>query len=204
MLVIGLTGGIATGKSTVAERLKELGALVIDADRIAREVVEPGEPALAEIARVFGREVIKEDGSLDRGRLGRIVFQDAGKRKLLESILHPVIRERMEERLEAARREGKVKIAVCDIPLLYESQESMRLVDRVAVVYATREQQLERLVRQRHLSPEEAEARIGAQIPIDEKVKRADYVIDNTGTRAETIAQVDRLWEEWLRECRSH
>ena len=198
LLVIGLTGGIATGKSTVAGRLKELGAPVIDADRLAREVVEPGQPALAEIAKAFGNEVLQPDGSLDRARLGAIIFSDAAKRRRLEEIVHPPIRQRMEACIDALRKEGASPVVICDIPLLFESKESMRFVDKVAVVYATKEQQLARLMQRNGLSLEEAKARIEAQIPIEQKVERADYVIDNSKEHEETIAQVDRLWEEWL------
>lgn len=199
MLVIGLTGGVATGKSMVAGRLEALGAPIIDADQIAREVVRPGEPALEEIAKVFGGDVIRGDGSLDRARLGAIVFGDAQKRRRLEAIVHPPIRRRMEERLRALRDAGTASVVVCEIPLLYESKESMRFVDKVVVVYTTEEQQLARLMSRNGLTSEEASARIAAQIPTKQKAEWADYVIDNRGAPQDTLIQVDRLWEEWLR-----
>jgi len=198
VLVIGLTGGVATGKSTVVERLKALGAKVIDADRLAREVVEPGEPALDEIARTFGPGVIKADGTLDRARLGAIVFSDAAARKKLEAIVHPPIRRLMKERLDELRKDGAVRVVVCDIPLLFESKGSLELVDKVAVVYATPEQQIARLMARNGFTREEAARRVAAQIPTEKKLGWADYVIDNTGAPEATAAQVDRLWEEWL------
>lgn len=197
MLVIGLTGGVATGKSMVSERLRKLGAEIVDADQLAREVVEPGEPALLEIARRFGEGVLTQDGRLDRARLAAIIFHDEVSRRALEGIVHPPIRRRMRERLDALRADGKTCIAVADIPLLYESKGSLDFVDKVVVVYATVPQQVARLMERNGLSESEAMARVRAQIPTEQKVKWADYVIDNSGATEATLKQIDELWEEW-------
>lgn len=204
MLVIGLTGGVATGKSTIAKRFAELGAAVFDADRFAREAVEAGQPALEEIRARFGEKVIASDGSLDRKALGAIVFRDAKARRDLEAIVHPRVRERMRRSLEELRRQGYGGVVILEIPLLFESQGSLELVDRVLVVYAPWSMQVERLMRRNQLSREEAILRVDAQLPIDEKVARADYVVDNSRSLDEAFRQVDRLWEEWGKACASH
>lgn len=177
MRLVGLTGGIATGKSTFAAALRALGAPVIDADRLAREVVAPGQPALAEIVRAFGPDVLEPGGGLDRRRLGAIVFADPEARRRLEAITHPAIRAAM--RAEAARlASAGHAVAFYDVPLLYEVGLE-RDVDAVVVVYAPRAVQLARLQRRDGLAPAEAEARLAAQLPIDEKAARADVVVDN-------------------------
>lgn len=203
-MVIGLTGGVATGKSTVAKRFAELGAKVFDADQFAREAVEIGEPALEEIRRHFGEKVIAPDGSLDRKALGAIVFQDEKARRALEAIVHPRVRSRMAASLDALRKEGYRGVAILEIPLLFEAKGSLDLVERVLVVYAPRPMQVERLMRRNQLSREEANLRIDAQLPIDVKVAKADYVVDNSKGLEESFRQVERLWEEWGRECGLH
>lgn len=200
MLLIGLTGGVATGKSTVVRRLKELGAAVIDADQLAREVVEPGEPALEEIRQRFGPEVIGEDGQLDRARLARIVFEDEEARKALEAIVHPRIRSRMRAKIEEFKAQGE-PVVVCDIPLLFETGVALDWVDRTVVVYAPKEVQLQRLMARNGLTLEEAERRIAAQMPTEEKARRADAVIDNSRGLEETFRQVDALWKEWMQDA---
>jgi len=200
VLLIGLTGGVATGKSTVVRRLKELGAAVIDADQLAREVVEPGEPALEEIRQRFGPEVIGEDGQLDRARLARIVFEDEEARKALEAIVHPRIRSRMRAKIEEFKAQGE-PVVVCDIPLLFETGVALDWVDRTVVVYAPKEVQLQRLMARNGLTLEEAERRIAAQMPTEEKARRADAVIDNSRGLDETFRQVDALWKEWMRDA---
>ncbi|HYG66879.1 MAG TPA: dephospho-CoA kinase, partial [Anaeromyxobacteraceae bacterium] len=172
MRLVGLTGGIATGKSTFAAALRALGAPVIDADRLAREVVEPGRPALAEIVRAFGPGVLAPDGSLDRRRLGAIVFADPEARRRLEAITHPAIRAAMREETARLAAAGHA-VAFYDVPLLYEVGLE-REVDAVVVVYAPRAAQLERLRRRDGLDAAGAEARLAAQLPIDEKAARAD------------------------------
>lgn len=190
---IGLTGGIACGKSTVANMLVSRGAILIDTDRIAREVVEPGEPALLEVARHFGQAVLREDGTLDRQRLGAIVFADADKRRELEAVLHPRIRERMLERMAQAERDFPGKLTVVDVPLLYESRMEP-LFQEVMVVYVPREVQLQRLMARDGLTENEAEQRLSAQWPIEEKKRKADVVIDNSGGLERTEEQISHYW----------
>lgn len=196
-IVAGLTGGIASGKSTVARLFAELGAIVISADQVARDVVQPGMPASKEIQAAFGDEVFLPDGHIDRRRLGTIVFADAEKRRLLENITHPRIREAMAAQITEAAATGTPVIA--EIPLLFEGGASLALVDVVIVVYVDRDLQLQRLMTRDGLSASEAEARIAAQLPLDDKVARADYVIDNRGDEARTREQVVRIWQEFAR-----
>jgi dephospho-CoA kinase len=199
MLVVGLTGGIATGKSTVGKMFARLGARRIDTDRLAREVVEPGQPGLAAVVARFGGEVLTADGRLDRKALGKIVFHDAGLRKELEAILHPLIGELMREELRAAEAAGDC-IVLVEVPLLYETG-FQRETDRVIVVTADRETQLARLKERDGLDEAEAMRRIAAQMPLSEKAARADYVIDNSGSLAETEKQVEAVWQILQREC---
>lgn len=194
MRLIGLTGSIASGKSTVTRALREMGVPVIDADAIVREVQEPGTPVMAAIAREFGPGVIRPDGSLDRAALGAIVFRDPERRRALEAIVHPEVRRRMLAEVERYRAEGR-PLVVLDLPLLYETGWD-DLVEEVWVVYVDRETQRRRLVARDGLSAEEADLRIAAQMDLEEKVARADRVIDNRGTEAETRAQVARLVKE--------
>ena len=195
-MIIGLTGGIACGKSTVSAMLAERGAFVVDADRIAREVVMPGEPALAEIAAVFGQAVIRDDGTLDRRKLGEIVFADPEKRKRLEAITHPAIRERMWARIRRVKADEPGRIVVADIPLLYETGQQ-GLYDGVLVVYAPREVQIRRLMaRNPELTEAQALERINAQMDIERKKELADWVIDNGGSLESTGRQVEALWRE--------
>ncbi|HYF94744.1 MAG TPA: dephospho-CoA kinase [Symbiobacteriaceae bacterium] len=194
MVVIGLTGGIASGKSTVSRMLRELGAPVIDADAIVHELQQPGTEVAAAIAREFGPGVIRPDGSLDRAALGQIVFADAARRRALEAIVHPAVRERMWSEVERYRAEGR-PATVLDIPLLIESQ-LQRTVDRVWLVYISRDLQAERLMARDGLSPAAAELRIAAQMSLDEKRAFADLIIDNRGTAESTRRQVERAWRE--------
>ena len=192
--VIGLTGGIATGKSTVAALLASRGAVIVDADRIAREVVEPGTEGLAAVVERFGPEVLRPDGTLDRERVGAIVFGDAAARADLEAILHPRIRLLMAERIGAGLASG-APLVVADIPLLYESGRAGDFPE-VLLVYADEAAQLRRLMERDGLSEDAARQRLAAQLPIDGKRSRATWVIDNTGTRDETEAAVDRWWRD--------
>jgi dephospho-CoA kinase len=192
-MIIGLTGGIACGKSTVAGMLAERGARIVDADKIAREVVQPGSPALEEIAARFGREMIMADGSLNRKKLGELVFRDPEARKALEAIQHPRIRAIMLERMAQYERENPAGLVVADIPLLYESGLETWFPE-VMVVYVPREVQIARLTARDGLTREQAEARLQAQLPIEEKKRRADFVIDNSGTLADTERQVEAFW----------
>ena len=193
-LLVGLTGGIATGKSLVDAVLRELGAVVIDADVLAREVVEPGEPALAEIAAEFGPGVVEGDGRLDRKALGAVVFADAERRSRLEAITHPRIREHFLRQLETLAAQRFNGLVFFDAPVMIESG-SYRNMDRLVVVIADEAVQIARLMARDGIGREEALRRIGSQMPLAEKAKLADYVIDNSGGRAATTAQARRVYE---------
>jgi dephospho-CoA kinase len=193
MRVIGLTGGIAAGKTVVADRLAELGAVRIDADRLAREVVEQGTPALAEIVRRFGPGVIRADGSLDRAALGAVVFQDPDARRDLESITHPAVRALSARRMAEAGEADPDAVVVYDIPLLVESGRVDEF-DRIVVVHAPREERIRRLVELRGMAAEEAERRIALQASDEDRLEVADDVIDSGVSLESTLAQTDRLW----------
>jgi dephospho-CoA kinase len=201
-LLVGLTGGIASGKSTVSRQLAELGGQVIDADLLAREVVAPGEPAWRAIVEAFGREALRPDQTLDRQRLGARVFADPAERRRLEGITHPAIRARRQARLSALAAEGFDGLVIQDTPLLFEVGAEAD-VDRIVVVYATVEAQLARLVARDGLDRAEAERRLGSQMPLLDKVRRAHYVVDNGGSLAETAAQVRAVYRGLLGEHRA-
>jgi dephospho-CoA kinase len=198
-LLVGLTGSIATGKSTVSEMFRRLGCAVIDADRLAREVVEPGEPALARIAEEFGREVLQADGTLDRKKLGAVVFGDAARRKRLEAITHPAIRDRFLRRLAELEARGFDGIVFWDAPVMIETG-GHKAMDRLVVVTADAVTQAERLRARDAIDAAEAERKIGSQMPVAEKAKLADYVIDNSGDRADTERQVREVHAALLRD----
>lgn len=193
---MALTGGIASGKSTVARRLGELGAVIVDADRIAREVVEPGTPALARIAEEFGSGVIAADGSLDRAALGALVFGDDAARRTLNAITHPAVGERSRALFAAAREADPEAVVVYDVPLLVDEHGKGRVdeFDRVIVVTADEERRVRRLVELRGMDQADARRRVASQAPEATRLAIADDVIDANGTLEETIAQVDALW----------
>jgi dephospho-CoA kinase len=193
-LLLGVTGGIATGKTTVVRMLEELGAPVIDFDLLAREVVEPGKPALKDIVGYFGEEILLKDGSLDREKLSGIVFQEVEKRKILESFTHPRIYEASSRQVKKIVEKDPNAIIQLDIPLLIE-QNLQHMVHKVLVVYIPREKQIERLIERDGISRERAVDRLRAQLPIDEKLGWADFVINNDKTLEETRKQVEDLWQ---------
>ncbi|WP_127793529.1 dephospho-CoA kinase [Agromyces sp. LHK192] len=202
MYLIGLTGGIASGKSTVARRLYEHGAVHLDADQLARRVVEPGTPALAAIVEAFGTDVLRPDGALDRDRLGRLVFADDAARARLNGIVHPAVRELSARLIREAGERDPDAIVVYDVPLLVEASVDHPF-DLIVVTSAGRKEQVKRLVDERGLEPEHAEARIDAQVDDEERRRIADVVIDTSGTLGHTVSQADALWARIVEERRS-
>jgi dephospho-CoA kinase len=194
--VIGLSGGIASGKSAVADRLRELGAAIIDADQVAREVVEPGQPALSEISRRFPG-VVGANGQLDRPALGERVFRDESDRRALNAILHPRIQQRVLDKTRALAAAGE-SLVFYEAPLIVENRIHERL-DGLILVVVPPEVQLARLMARSGLSREQAEARLAAQLPLEEKRKHATWIVDNSGSPEQTRAQVDRLWANLAR-----
>ncbi|MGM0301927.1 dephospho-CoA kinase [Enterococcus sp. AZ048] len=191
--VLGITGGIASGKSTVVTLFKEQGFPVVDGDIVAREVVEPDTEGLQALKKVFGSEIIKENGALDRKRLGTIVFQDEEQRNLLNGTLDSFIRKEITKQTEEAKRVSP--LVIVDIPLLYEGKYEA-MMDQVAVVYVTPEIQLQRLMMRNDFSEKEALERINSQLSLEEKRKRADVIIDNCSSKETTQRQV----LDWLKK----
>ncbi len=198
MFVVGLTGGIAAGKTVVATRLGELGAAIIDADRLAREVVEPGTPGLDAIAVRFGRGILLPDGSLDRPALGSIVFGDPAARKDLEAITHPAVHELSQRRMTEAVLHDPARVVVYDVPLLVEARGTSEF-DTIVVVHAPRDTRLARLVDLRRMPAADAARRIDAQATDEERLAVADHVVDSSGSLEQTLAQVDVLFGELAR-----
>lgn len=195
MFVIGLTGGIAAGKSTVATRLREHGAIVIDADKLAREAVEPGTPGLAAIHERFGASVIAADGSLDRPALGAIVFSDETARLDLNGITHPAVFDLLKARLREIGAENPDAVVVYDVPLLAETGGRRDgLFEFIVVVEAPADQRIERLVELRGMSRAEATGRVGSQASDEQRRAIADIVIDSGGSLGDTLRQVDAAW----------
>lgn len=191
MLKVGLTGGIGSGKSTAASRLQQLGATIIDADQVAREIVEPGQPALTELAEAF-EGILAEDGSLNRAELARQAFATPEATQKLNSITHPRIRERTQQLFAEAEANG-AEVVIYDMPLLIENGEYKRM-DHVLVVDAPDDVRVERLVTQRGLDEGDARRRIAAQIDRQTRLAAADTVLDNGGDREILIEQVDKFW----------
>jgi dephospho-CoA kinase len=197
MLKVGLTGGIASGKSTVAEAFARLGAKVLDADKVAREVVLPGQPAWRKLQQAFGPEFFLPDGEVNRSKLRRLVFADPEERSKLNAIVHPEVMKEINCRFEQLTTSAPDAVVVVDVPLLLEVGVAHRF-DRVIVVYVTKSIQIERLRQRDGLSLEEARRALSTQMVLNKKVEQADYVIDNSGTRAEIQAQVEEVWQELL------
>jgi dephospho-CoA kinase len=195
MYIVGLTGGIASGKSTVAQRLVEHGAVHVDADALSREAVEPGSLGLASVAAEFGATVLAPDGSLDRAALGAIVFADPDARGRLEGIIHPFVHRRTAELIAQAQAADPSAVVVYDVPLLVEAKRELAF-DLIVVCHAPAETRIERLRQYRDMPRAEAERRIGAQASDEERLAVADVVIDTAGTLNDTLAQVDALWRD--------
>jgi len=193
-LVVGVTGGIATGKTTVARMFEDLGAKVISADDIVHRILEPGTEVWERVLREFGREVLKPDGNIDRSKLGEIVFRDPVKRSRLEAMTHPPVLDYLQKEADSFRRSGR-GVLILEIPLLIEAG-ALRMVDKVLVVTAEQESQISRLEKRYGISRDEAMLRISSQLPLAEKVRYADWVISAEGTLDSTKKQVERVWSD--------
>ena len=194
-MIIGLTGSIASGKSTVARMLEGYRLPIVDADLVARQVVEPGTETLAKIAQAFGEEVIKEDGTMNREKVGLIIFHDPAKRKMLNDIIHPAIRVEMLRQRDEYLKQGAPHV-VMDIPLLFESK-LQHFVDKILVVSVKEDIQLERLMKRNNLSEEEARARIASQLPMSVKEQGAHAVIYNNLDEEAAARQLKAILEDW-------
>nr|WP_285813619.1 dephospho-CoA kinase [Rossellomorea marisflavi] len=190
-----MTGGIASGKSTVSAFLQDKGYTIIDADLAARMVVEVGQPAYLAIVEAFGKGILQENGQIDRAGLGAIIFNDQSKRNLLNGIVHPAVRSMMLSHKDEAIENGKQTV-IMDIPLLFESDLTW-MVDRTIVVTVEEDVQLSRLMKRNELTEEEAASRISSQLPLREKAEKADAVIDNNGSVEDTLKQVEELLAAW-------
>ncbi len=198
MKIIGLTGNIASGKTEVAKIFKELGAKIIDADKIAREVVEPGEPAWQEIAHEFGSNILNSDGSINRKKLGEIIFNDERRREHLNRITHPRIMTKIKETIDHYKKEN-VKLVIIEAALIVERGGLLNVIDELIVVSADAETQIERIMTRDGLQRDEALSRMESQMPISEKTKHAAYIIDNSRSLRETRKQVEEIWTKIMR-----
>jgi dephospho-CoA kinase len=193
MLVAGLTGSIATGKSTVSGILKELGAFIVDADRAAHEVVLPGTKAFNEIVRIFGKEILHKSGEIDRERLGRIIFNDSAMRSILEEVVHPEVVHSMDEQIRSIKSGFPDAVVILDVPLLIETGMH-KGVGEVIVVYCPEDMQITRLMVRDNISREDALAKVRSQISIEEKRRYATLLIDNSASRDNTRIKVEDLY----------
>jgi dephospho-CoA kinase len=201
LLVAGLTGNIASGKSTVATFLRRSGALIIDADQIAHEVVAPDRPAFQEIRRLFGEGILRLEGTINREKLGRLVFDNPELRRQLEAIVHPQVGAEIDRQLAHIARNQPEAVVIMDIPLLFETGRTEGLAE-IIVVYAPESTQLQRLIHRNGLSADEAKARMASQMPLKEKVAKATIVIDNSGTLAATEKQTLAVYQALARKAR--
>ncbi len=192
--MIGLTGGIASGKSTASAYLKELGAHVVDADAISRGLMEPGARGYEEVVRAFGDGILDAQGGIDRRRLGALVFGNRERRRTLDALMHPLVIAEAERRIRQLRQQGAA-VCVLDVPLLFETGME-RLCDETWLVYVSRQEQIRRIYLRDGLDAQAAAARIDSQMPLAEKLRRADKAVDASGTIEETREKLRRLWEE--------
>lgn len=197
MLNVGLTGGIACGKSTVAKMLVDCGAHLIDFDLLAHKVQEPGKPAWQKVVDCFGEKILLPDRKIDRVKLGNIVFADQNKIRQLNQIVHPFVYQEWGERLEKIGRKDNHAIVLSDVPLLFEGKKQ-NLFDLTLLILVEPEDQIRRLMARNHISREEAQKRLNSQMPIGEKKELADMVVDNTGSMAETGKLVKKIWRELI------
>lgn len=199
MRIIGLTGGIASGKSFISEHLQQLGALIIDADELARQAVQPGSVVLSEIEKEFGADLIAKDGTLDRAKMGGIVFNSAKARQKLNEIIHPQVLKEVYRLISINRNDPDLKAIIIDAPLLIESGLN-EAAEEIWVVSVDKDIQVARLMSRDKMSLEQAQNRIKSQMPLAEKIAYADHVIDNNQSRAETLRQIDRLWQKVIKK----
>lgn len=199
MQVIGLTGGIASGKSTILETLKKMGAVVISADEVAHTATQPGKPAWEDIVRFFGTGILNDDKTINRKKLGEIVFNNRQYLQKLNEITHPRVKEMFKNSLKEIKEKNPDAIVVLEIPLLYEAGLE-KICDEVWVVWVNRENQIRRLMAREGIDREEAIKRIEAQLPLDEKARRADFVIDNNKNVQEAIADITKYFNERVRK----
>jgi len=198
-LIVGLTGGIVGGKSTVASMFRDLGAKIIDADRLGHGVILPYKPAWKKIIKLFGEDILKNDLTINREKLGKIVFADQALLKKLNEITHPEIIKLIKKEINLARDKthNQEKILIIDAALIYETKID-RLMDKIIVVYIEEDEQIKRLIKRNNLSKDEALQRVKSQIPMKEKIKMADYVIDNSSSLDKTKKQVEKIWQELI------
>lgn len=194
MRIIGLTGGIATGKSTVANMFKERGAKIISADQLVHQLLEPGTASFRRVKAAFGPQIMSA-GKIDRKKLARIVFNDKGKLRKLERIIHPQVRKRIRRKISEFQKNKRIKVVVVEIPLLYEARFENE-VEATVVVVSSRQLQIKRAVRKLGITKNEALRRIGAQMSLKNKIRLADFIIDNNSTKNNTKKQVKELWQK--------
>jgi len=195
-LIVGLTGGIVSGKSTVALMFKDLGAKIVDADKLGHSVILPHKPAWEKIVKIFGKDVLQNDLTIDREKLGKIVFANQPFLKKLNEITHPEITKIIKKEIDSVKNKtyNQKKILIIDAALIYEAKID-RLMDKIIVVYIDEDEQIKRLIKRNNLSKDEALQRIKSQMPMKEKVKMADYVIDNSNSLDKTKKQVEKIWK---------
>ncbi len=196
-MIVGLTGGIVSGKSTVASMFKDLGAKIVDADKLGHSVILPHKPAWEKITRLFGKGILQNDLTIDRGKLGKIVFTNQTLLKKLNEITHPEIIKLIKKEIDFVKNKthNQEKILIIDAALIYEAK-MYKLMDKTIVVYINEDEQVKRLAKRNNLSKEDALQRIKSQMPMKEKVKIADYVIDNSNSLDETKKQVEKIWKK--------
>ena len=195
-LIVGLTGGIVSGKSTVALMFKDLGAKIVDADKLGHSVILPHKPAWEKIVKIFGKDILQNDLTIDREKLGKIVFANQSLLKKLNDITHPEITKIIKKEIDSLKNKtyNQKKILIIDAALIYEAKID-RLMDKIIVVYIDEDEQIKRLIKRNNLSKDEALQRIKSQMPMKEKVKMADYVIDNSNSLDKTKKQVEKIWK---------
>ena len=198
-LIVGLTGGIVSGKSTVALMFKDLGAKIVDADKLGHSVILPHRPAWKKIVKIFGKDILQNDLIIDRKKLGKIVFANQSLLKKLNEITHPEIIKIIKKEIDSAKNKthSQQKILIIDAALIYEAKID-RLMDKVIVVYIDESEQIKRLIKRNNLSKDEVLQRIKSQMPMKEKIKMADYVIDNSNSLNTTREQVEKTWQELM------